>query len=188
MSDSDAVDRQPDFNALFFGLSRGRPTKLEYRTRPGPDYLHDVLFVSSLCHDARVLDVALNPSANGSVALTLQLSRDCWERGMCYVKGEGTVLHLQTAKSTLHISGVRDSDVLRKDIANLCGESIRYLWVGSGFRTRNDGDGRDYTIDLVVNSDSCVSLRSAESYMHLALADTQVPELTLSKCDSESGA
>jgi hypothetical protein len=69
---------QLDFAALFNESLGGSPEPIRYKLRDGPCLLHDIAFLNSLIHDARVL----NPSAdNKSGKISVQLNRDCWELG-----------------------------------------------------------------------------------------------------------
>jgi hypothetical protein len=43
----------PDFTALFFASLGARSKPILYELRDGPEMLHDLVFLSSLIHDAR---------------------------------------------------------------------------------------------------------------------------------------
>src|SRR4051812_18405754 len=69
--------RQPDFFQLFRETFAGPPRKIRYEIRTTDSNMyHDVVFLSSLIHDARfrLADVRLKRGR-----LTIPLERDCWE-------------------------------------------------------------------------------------------------------------
>src|ERR1700677_774592 len=92
---------QPDFSALF-RVSTIRPLRFEVRN--GPNYVHDVQFLSSHLHDARftIEDVTLEDGK-----LSIVFDRDCWELG--YTKHPDS-LELHTASSRLTIEPVSGID------------------------------------------------------------------------------
>lgn len=74
---------QPDFDAMFY---RKQPWE-EFALRPGANWHHDVIFMSSLLHDAKFCreDVRLTRHR-----CHIGLVRDCWE---CY-RGRGALISM----------------------------------------------------------------------------------------------
>ncbi len=66
-------ERQPDFGQ-FFHLAAWRP--LDYETRPGPNLLHELAYLSSYSHDARFRPDRMRYERK---RLVIELERDCWE-------------------------------------------------------------------------------------------------------------
>ena len=68
--------RQPDFAAVWREYFGGTPAKVTYKLRRGANRFHDLVFLTSLVHDARFKreDVRLRGKR-----LTIPIERDCWE-------------------------------------------------------------------------------------------------------------
>lgn len=92
--------KQPDFQKLFFDHFGKVPRKVSYSVRQNSNRYHDLVFLSSLVHDARfrVPKVTLRGKR-----LFIPINRDCWELGTD--RGGGTV-GLYTTDSHLTISPV----------------------------------------------------------------------------------
>ena len=67
------LNNQPNFDKLFAQKER---SPINYVVRPGSNFRHDIIFVSSYLHDARLLAWNLNKSKK---TLMLKLERDRWE-------------------------------------------------------------------------------------------------------------
>ena len=94
---------QPDFTALFYESLGGQPEPIRYKLREGPCLLHDIAFLNSLIHDARVMNPGVDV-ANGT--LSLHVNRDCWEYG--YTR-KHDALELHIANASIDIAGVVSS-------------------------------------------------------------------------------
>jgi hypothetical protein len=94
---------QPDFNAVWSNYFGSTPKPVRYELREAPDCRHDLAFLSSLIHDARVENAGRKP-VDGCV--TLELNRDCWELG--YTK-RPNCLELHITSSRLKLTGVTRS-------------------------------------------------------------------------------
>ncbi len=90
----------PDFTRIFFESLGGAPAAIMYPLRHAGNTVHDVVFLSSLLHDARVLNPKAQPS-NGR--LDVRFNRDCWELGMRQTLASA-VLHV--VDSVLSFAGV----------------------------------------------------------------------------------
>jgi hypothetical protein len=71
---------QPDFQALFFSYFGPEPRRRRYELRFGTSNVHhDLVFLSSLLHDARFRRAAVRRRGN---KITIPLERDTWEVGL----------------------------------------------------------------------------------------------------------
>lgn len=113
----------PDFTKLFFDSLGGVPAPIRYPLRPGPCLLHDLTFLSSLLHDARVL----NPYSNAvDGAFKMRFNRDCWELGF-----KNNELHIANLTLTCH--GFRS---VSWDIPEAVKEPwLDYLWLDEACHT-----------------------------------------------------
>lgn len=117
----------PDFTKLFFDTLGGVAAPIRYPLRDGPCLLHDVAFLSSLLHDARVL----NPRADAvDGVLVVRFNRDCWELGQIQTEGSS---ELYVANSTLTCRGVRS--VTWRFLDSVKEPSLNYVWMDDAYRT-----------------------------------------------------
>jgi hypothetical protein len=70
------MKEQPDFTKLFFEHFHPTPRKVEYEIRQGVLGFHDLIFLSSLVHDARFQKRNV---IYKNKRLAIPLERDCWE-------------------------------------------------------------------------------------------------------------
>jgi hypothetical protein len=70
------MKKQPDFGKLFREFFGEIPKRTTYQLRDGPGRIHDLVFLSSIIHDAtfRQKDCILR-----GTRLTIPIERDCWE-------------------------------------------------------------------------------------------------------------
>lgn len=95
---------QPDFQALFFAHFGRQPKRQRYELRFDSSNLpHDVVFLTSLVHDARL---TLRSVKRRGTKLTIDLLREAWELGI--VEDEAGVPELLVAPSRLTIAGLLD--------------------------------------------------------------------------------
>lgn len=71
--------KQPDFQKLFFSHFGDKPRKVTYTIREDSNRYHDLIFLSSLIHDARFRREAVKLRGK---RLTIPINRDCWELGI----------------------------------------------------------------------------------------------------------
>lgn len=110
--------KQPDFTRLFFDHFGGKPKKVQYEIRVGPNQMHDLIFLISLIHDARFYprDIKVRGSR-----MTIPIHRDCWEIPL----SERNELH--TAKSKLLFSTVSDINWITQKLDHF--GSDQELWI-----------------------------------------------------------
>jgi hypothetical protein len=92
---------QPDFSALF---RREKVAPLHFRVRDGASAVHDVQFLSSYLHDARLTPAALKQRGK---RVALSLERDCWELGFTQ-HARSSELHIARCRLTVSpVSAIR---------------------------------------------------------------------------------
>jgi hypothetical protein len=110
---------QPDFQALFFAHFGRQPKRQRYELRFNSSNLHhDVVFLTSLVHDARLTRASVK--RRGS-KLTLDLLRDAWELDTVR---HAEVPELLIAPSRLTIAGVIALDWGFEDRVPECGDEL----------------------------------------------------------------
>jgi hypothetical protein len=94
------MKKQPDFTKVFHDHFGKTPAKVTYGIRRDANETHDVVFLSSLIHDAifRRKDVVLR-----NKRLVMPIVRDCWELGLLDRDGSK---ELHVAQSRLIVSPV----------------------------------------------------------------------------------
>jgi hypothetical protein len=95
------TDHQPNFNALFYETIGPASHPIRYAIRQGPNCVHDLIFVSSLTHDARILNPDAKPHDG---KFEIRLNRDCWELGDTDIGGHK---ELHIADSQLCFTAVK---------------------------------------------------------------------------------
>ena len=92
------MKNQPDFRQIFFDYFGSTPKKVTYSIRPCSYRYHDLIFLSSLIHDARFKreDIQIRGRR-----LIIPINRDCWELDL-----GGNELYI--ADASLSISPVFD--------------------------------------------------------------------------------
>jgi hypothetical protein len=154
----------PDFTKLFFKSLGGPPKPISYPLRNGPCLLHDLAFLSSLLHDARLLNPNSKPSRG---KLALQLHRDCWE--LVPIR-KAKRLKLHTAHSTLTCQGVRQL-TWHLPPTTPAEPWINHLWIDDAYRTDND-----FHLYLKGHTWSCALLLNHEKWS-VTLQDQEIPQL-----------
>lgn len=114
-------ERQPDFGQ-FFHLAAWRP--LDYETRPGPNLLHELAYLSSYSHDARFRPDRMRYERK---RLVIELERDCWE----ILQATGK---LPSVRSELSVRGVSSLTV-----------TLTERWVTGGLGTHCQALARSTT-------------------------------------------
>ncbi len=88
---------QPDFTKLFYSYFGNTPKKVTYEIRQGPNRYYDLIFLSSLIHDARFSHINIRFNRK---RLTIPINRDCWELGFIE-KEKSSELHIADAILTI---------------------------------------------------------------------------------------
>jgi len=165
------TDGQPDFSAIFFETFNRAAHPVRYAIRNSPNLLHDLAFVSSLVHDARLLTPDVQPE-DGCV--TIALNRDCWELGYTQ-RGQSHELHI--ADCQLRLTGVQS---IQWDFEQTpLGEPwLDFLWIDLGFR-------RDphFGFYLVGDELKCTIMLAQDDWT-IHLMDTEMPYLFSQKPSS----
>ena len=90
------MKRQPNFQKLFFDHFNGPPKKVTYEVRQDSNRYHDLVFLSSLIHDARL---KLSDVVRQKKQVSISINRDCWELGIVKRNGIGE-LYMANGKLT----------------------------------------------------------------------------------------
>ena len=156
--------KQPDFQRLFFDHFGRVPRKVTYSVRSDSNRYHDLVFLSSLVHDARFArsDLVLR-----GTRLTIPINRDCWELGTVKTR-KGKELHI--AESRLTISSVKDIEWRftrgsAVDRAELC---IGAIWLdheAHGNLRNLVIDGYDWRCTLALDDDQDIKVRLVDLSM-----------------------
>lgn len=122
--------RQPNFNQIWSKCLGGKtPKAITYCIRDGSNFIHDIVFLSSLIHDARIKTSKIKLTGR---KLILPLQRDCWELGLT----KNNELHI--TDSVLIISGVKEVKwTSRKPTKTEIW--LDYIWVSENYR-KHDTD------------------------------------------------
>lgn len=94
------MKKQPDFKKLFFDHFGGIPQKVIYSVRSDSNRFHDMVFLSSLIHDARF---KIEDIRQRGKKLIIPISRDCWEIPLVYHEKPSphSELHISNAQLTI---------------------------------------------------------------------------------------
>ncbi len=157
---------QPDFSKLF---RRDAIAPLHFRVRSGACYVHDVEFLSSYLHDARL---APNSISKRGKKISLILERDCWEFGFTE-HAKSSELHL--AKSRLSITPV-SAVRFEMDDPQI---SEQEIWIESIFVGASHWE-KCGTTELVISAPRlnwkwCISI--ADDFADIRLDDLETPYL-----------
>jgi len=160
-------DKQPNFQRLFFEHFGRKPRKQRYELRfESSNIGHDVIFLSSLIHDARFKRQDMRTRGTG---VYIDLERDAWELG---------IEPLNWCKSRLSIRGVvgtelREVDPLEEKHEEFYVQEIvlTHEWGQTGY------DNKDYGYRLVMK---CFGreyhMLLDEKVASVVLQDTTVPQ------------
>lgn len=158
---------QPDFTKLFFDYFGKKSKKVKYELRLPPYLLHDLVFMSSLVHDARFYIKDVNIRGN---RLTIPIERDCWE----IPKGKNNELHI--TKSKLIFTTISDIKWEFADISKANPDKelwIEYLHIDEDFRS----DESDYFTFTIAGHDWKLILSLKQYAFTAKLQDTEMPYL-----------
>ncbi len=145
--------KQPDFTKLFFDHFGGIPKKVQYEVRTGPYQIHDLIFLTSLIHDARFYprDIKVRGSR-----MTIPIERDCWEIPL----SDRHELHI--AKSKLLFSSVADISWSMGNINEFkCDQEllIDFLYFNKDYRSHSKDrftcylSGHDWLLQFTLEKD-----------------------------------
>lgn len=174
--------RQPDFSRLFRETFAGSPKKISYEVRTnGSNMYHDVVFLSSLVHDARfrLADIRLKRRR-----LTIPLERDCWEIPFAEAGG---ALEPHVARAELVIEPVVKSEWMSDPLRDPersghptgDGEEwLLYFWM-----ERPSFDDSDTGQVIIKCAHSKWTLTVAKEGMIVRLRDLEVPYLHSTRGD-----
>lgn len=154
---------QPNFSRIFFDTFGVSSHPVRYGIRNDPNLLHDLAFLSSLTHDARVLSTEAQ-IINGTVSIAL--NRDCWELG--YTDHENSK-ELHIADSVLKFTGAREIDWQFKK-PPVDEPWVHYLWIDPGYRVEPEFDF------FLIGSDGWkCTIRLAQDNWAIEIEDQEMP-------------
>jgi hypothetical protein len=157
---------QPDFQALFFDYFGSKPRRHRYELRFGTSNLfHDVVFLSSLVHDARFV---MNGVLRQKDRVRIQIQRDTWEVGTL-VRENAAELHY--CKSELKFNGV--ASVEWRFTGNVAAEKDE-LWIHD-LRLRQLSQPEDSFEILISGENWGVSFVLGEDNAAVMLQDKELP-------------
>lgn len=154
----------PDFTKIFFKSLGGAPAAITYPVRRGGNTLHDVVFLSSILHDARVLNPKAQPSNR---RLDVQFNRDCWELGMRQAEAS-SVLHV--VDSVLSFTGVIAVEWRGQAILN-AEPWLDHCWIDRHYR---DYGAVEFTFFLIGDGWQC-DIRLSMDDWGIEMQDQGVP-------------
>jgi hypothetical protein len=158
--------KQPDFSHLFTKLFRSEPRRIKYEARQDSNLFHDMVFLDSLIHDARI---QCNQLKQRGTKLTIPLERDCWELP---VKKDSIGVELFTAKATLSISPVLGILWTCNQLNGLKENEI--LWINGISLNRKDFDQYDF---LIYGKYWSLHLNIGCENTRICLQDIELPHL-----------
>lgn len=157
--------KQPDFQKLFFDYFGSVPRKVAYTVRQDSNRYHDLVFLSSLTHDARFKMAHVILSGQ---RLALAINRDCWELG---IEHDG-ITGLYVADSALVISPVIS---LEWRTPHGCKMEEQEFWITSIWLSQSDDEElRDLVIEGL--EWSCV-VKLRDENIKIRLMDKVTPVL-----------
>ena len=161
------MKQQPDFQTLFFDYFGATPRKIVYQIRQDSNCHHDIVFLTSLIHDARFKrsDFRLRGKR-----LTVNMNRDCWELG--FVEGNlGSELYIaDTRLSVSEVISIEWSFGNEFDMTDSTELWITDIWLDP----HSHHDSRRLT--LAGHGWSCNMMLSDEN-ITIKLSDKEVPYL-----------
>lgn len=160
------TDHQPNFDALFYETFGANSHPVSYAIRRGPNCGHDLIFVSSLTHDARILNPDAQPNDG---RLEIRLNRDCWELGFTS-RERCSELHI--ADSQLSFTAV-NSVQWHFDNPLTHEPWLDYLWID---RERSNGPDAQFTFYLVGSNWKCTVSMVKDDWT-IQLNDAELPYL-----------
>jgi len=157
---------QPNFTKLFYETFASGCHPIKYSIRNYANCLHDLAFMSSLVHDARVRDM---PAVAENGTIQIPLNRDCWELG--YTE-HGNSSELHVADALLCFEGVKSINwqIAKKPE----GETwIDFLWLDPAWRDRR----RKHFAFYIVGEDWKCTITLSQDQWKIVLCDQEEPYL-----------
>ena len=162
--------KQPDFVELFRKHFGDTPSKVTYRVRQDSNRFHDLIFLTSLVHDARFnrKQVVLR-----GTRLVIPIERDCWE--LPHVQHSDTSGELHIARARLTISPVRHIEWQFQHKTDFSADTE--LWIQNVWIDRQATQADD-TMPVVINGFTwkCI-LTVHEPDLTIRLQDLETPHL-----------
>jgi hypothetical protein len=176
------MKKPPDFSKIFFEYFGPTPRKVEYEVRSGVLGLHDLIFLSSLIHDARLKRSTV---VYKNRRLIIPLERDCWE--IPAVQQEGCK-ELYITNSRLIINAVEKIEWSFSHGFNFAIDNE--LWLNNircDFH-RTYTDSNDKNISMCIDGiDWKCCLRVNEDKFKIKLQDIEIPFLYSKKHSVKAG-
>ncbi len=169
----------PDFRGLFFGHLGGRKKKIRLAVRNDSNRLHDLVFLSSLIHDAhfRVAQCRVRRRA-----LSLPILRDCWELGIqpSAVPGHAD-LFVTTSRLLVAPVDSLEWRVLHRECL-----FDEYLEIESIYPAEDFWASDTDAFTLVLGGPYWqVRILTSHQHLRLTLTDERLPKLSLANGDHE---
>jgi hypothetical protein len=160
------MKNQPDFKKLFYDFFGSKPKKVTYSIRHDSNRYHDLIFLTSLIHDARFKRSDIKRRGK---KLTILLNRDCWELG--FVKHEKSS-ELYITNSLLSISPVVNIEWRYNNESKFNPESE--LWIHDVIIQRESFT----TLKVVLDGDGwSLHLNASDVEFKMGFYDLEVPYL-----------
>jgi hypothetical protein len=167
------MKKQPDFRQLFDDFFGRMPKKVSYSIRADSNRFHDLVFLTSLIHDARFKPDTLKIRGK---RLIIQLERDCWELGFAESKGSS---ELYIADSILSISPVYDLEWRFLNGNRIKGANE--LWILDVIIERKSLD----ILKVVLDGDGwSLHMKAFDADFKMGIQDREVPYLYSQKSKS----
>lgn len=160
------MKKQPDFQKLFFDHFNGPPKKVTYEVRQDSNRYHDLVFLSSLIHDARL---KRSDVVQQKKQVSISINRDCWELGIVKRKGIG---ELYIANSKLIISPTKS---IQWHFQRKFKFDEEELWIGDIWLNRSSGD--DFRCLIIEGHGWDCEIKLKDEDIRIVLEDVEVPYL-----------
>jgi hypothetical protein len=158
--------KQPDFQRLFFEHFGGVPRRVAYEIREDSNRYHDMIFLTSLVHDARFRRETVRFRGK---RLSIPINRDCWELGTV---NHGDSCELYVANGRLDISPVVEVEWRFQYGAEF--SPATELWILCLVLVHKTFDTMELTID---GEDWACVLIVKDENLRIMLRDLEVPHL-----------
>ncbi len=169
------MKKQPDFQKLFFSYFGDTPRKVVYQIRQDSNRHHDIVFLTSLIHDARFKrsDFALRGKR-----LYVNINRDCWELGFV---DRNLASELYIADARLSVSEVTSIDWSFENGFDMTGSTE--LWITDIWLDPHSY--HDYRRPTLAGHGWSCNMMLSDDNITIKLSDKEVPYLYSQKRKSE---
>jgi hypothetical protein len=176
------MKKQPDFTKLFYDYFGQTPRKVQYEVRQGPSRYHDLIFLSSLVHDARFQRENIRLRGH---RLTVPINRDCWElKSIEYETATAKYAEMHIADATINISPVEEIQWTFEHAFNFAPD--RELWIHNLWLERSNFDA-DKVLVTIDGVDWKCLLIVGDDDLHIKLRDNEIPYLYSERHKAEPG-